>query len=257
MLNKVEICGISTATLPKLRHQEVEEMLVRLKNGEEDLKDEFVRCNLRLVLSVVQKFTHKRENLDDIFQIGCIGLIKAIDNFDFTYNVKFSTYAVPMIIGEIRRYLRDNSVLRVSRSLKDIAYKALKLKEMSGNEQMTNEQIALALGIDKKDVDIAIDATVEPYSLFESVYNESGENVVLLDQIKDEKSNEESWLEKIALVEAVSQLNEKEKSVVNMRYYQGKTQIEVAEEVGISQAQVSRIEKNAIERLKKHIAVCD
>jgi RNA polymerase sporulation-specific sigma factor len=253
MLNKVEICGISTATLPKVKQKEVEEMLTRLKNGDDDLKDDFIRCNLRLVLSVVQKFNNKRENLDDIFQIGCVGLIKAIDNFDFKYNVKFSTYAVPMIIGEIRRYLRDNSTLRISRSLKDIAYKALKLKELSGNDQLTNEQIAKALNISLSEVDMALEAVMEPFSLYDSIYNDAGESVVLLDQIQDDNTTEDSWVEKIALSEAIRNLNEKERSIVDMRYYQGKTQIEVAEEIGISQAQVSRIEKNAIEHMKKQI----
>lgn len=253
MHNKVEICGISTSSLPKMRQKEVEDMLLKLKNGEDDLKDEFIRCNLRLVLSVVQKFNYRNENLDDIFQIGCVGLIKAIDNFDFKYNVKFSTYAVPMIIGEIRRYLRDNSTLRVSRSLKDIAYKALKLKEISNNENITNEEIATLLNLKKNDIDTALEAIIEPFSLYDSVYNDNGDSVVLLDQIKDEKNVEENWIEDIALLEALKTLNDKEKSIINMRYYQGKTQIEVADEIGISQAQVSRIEKCALDRIKKQI----
>lgn len=253
MIRKVEISNVNTGELPCLSNEEIENMLLRIKNGEEDLKNEFIRCNLRLVLSVVQRFSNRNEDMDDLFQVGCIGLIKSIDNFDLSYNVKFSTYAVPMIIGEIRRFLRDNGCIRVSRSLKDIAYKALKLKEENPNENLTNEKIAEILDVDIKKVNLALDAIIEPCSLHDKIFNDNGDSLYILDQVKDEKDKEESWMEKISLKEAIKKLNKREKEIVNKRFYQGKTQIEVADEIGISQAQVSRLEKDALDRIKAQL----
>jgi len=253
MLKKVEISAISTSQLPNLPNTEIEGMLRRIKNGEPELKDEFIRSNLRLILSVVQRFSGRKENMDDLFQIGCIGLIKAIDNFDFSYNVKFSTYAVPMILGEIRRYLRDNSSsIRVSRSLKDIAYKTLKLKEELKKDNLSAEEISKHLNVPVEEVVLALDAIIEPYSLYDTVYNDNGDSIYVLDQVKDKKNKEENWVNKLALTEAVKKLAPKEKKIIDMRYYEGKTQVEVAEEIGISQAQVSRLEKYALERIKKN-----
>ena len=253
MINKVEISSIQTSSLPKMKQDEVEKMLIKVKNGDEELKSEFIKCNLRLVLSVLQKFNYRKENMDDLFQIGCIGLIKAVDNFDFKYNVKFSTYAVPMIIGEIKRYLRDNSMLRVSRSLKDIAYRALKLKEQHPEKNLSNEDIAKELDISIKQLEQALDSLIEPISLFDSIYSDSGENIIVLDQIRDYKNCEENWISNISLAEAIKSLTDKERGIINRRYYQGRTQVEVAEELGISQAQISRIEKNALAKIKKQI----
>ena len=253
MINKVEISSIQTSSLPKMKQDEVEKMLIRVKNGDTELKNEFIKCNLRLVLSVLQKFNYRKENMDDLFQIGCIGLIKAVDNFDFKYNVKFSTYAVPMIIGEIKRYLRDNSMLRVSRSLKDIAYRALKLKEQNPEKNLSNEDIAKELDISVKQLEQALDSLIEPISLFDSIYSDNGENIIVLDQIRDYKNCEENWVSNISLVEAIKSLTDKERGIINRRYYQGRTQVEVAEELGISQAQISRIEKNALAKIKKQI----
>ncbi len=253
MIRKVEICGINTSSLPNLSNKEIEDMLLRIKNGEEDLKNEFIRCNLRLVLSVVQRFSNRNENMDDLFQVGCIGLIKAIDNFDTKFNVKFSTYAVPMIIGEVRRYLRDNGTIRVSRSLKDTAYKALKYKEENKDKNLSNKEIAANLGIKEKDLNFALDSIVEPCSLYDRMYNDNGDSIYLMDQVGDEKNVEENWTEKFSLKEAVDKLRGREKEIIIKRYYMGKTQIEVAKEIGISQAQVSRLEKSGLKNKKKEI----
>lgn len=256
MSNKVEICGINTALLPKLSKQEMEDLMKRLKEGDLDARQEFIIGNMRLVLSVVQRFMKRKENPDDIFQVGCVGLIKAINNFDVTLNVRFSTYAVPMIIGEIRRFLRDNNSVRVSRSLRDIAYKALQAREKLTKdefEEPTIEQIAKEIEIPLKDVSFALDAIVSPMSLFDPIYNDGADTVLVMDQIADKKSDQEEWLENFALKDALQKLNEREKQIVLLRYYLGKTQMEVSSEIGISQAQVSRLEKNALSNLKKQL----
>lgn len=251
---KVEICNVNTANLPKLKYKEQEELMQKIKQGDESAKEEFIYANMRLVLSVVQRFNARKENPDDLFQVGCVGLIKAINNFDTTLNVRFSTYAVPMIIGEIRRFLRDNSAVRVSRSLRDIAYQALQIKEnVSKLEQREPkiEEIAKMLKIPCKDVAFALDAIAEPVSLFDPIFNDGAETVRVMDQIGDSKNKEEEWLEDFALKDALQKLNKREKQIMLLRYYLGKTQVEVSEEVGISQAQVSRLEKTAIDRMKK------
>ncbi len=253
MIRKVEISGVNTANLKTLTDAQNQEMIKRIKNGEEHLKDEFILHNLKLVLSVVQRFSSRNENMDDLFQVGCIGLIKAVDNFDPSYNVKVSTYAVPMIIGEIRRHLRDGGIIRVSRSLKDVAYKALKLKEEYQDLNLTNQQIADILEVKLKTLNLALDAIAPPCSLFEKISNDKGDSMYILDNVKDEKNLEDNWMEKISITEAVKNLNDKEKEIINKRFYQGKTQIEVAEEIGISQAQVSRLEKNALFNIKAKI----
>ncbi|MCH5186348.1 MAG: RNA polymerase sporulation sigma factor SigG, partial [Oscillospiraceae bacterium] len=238
MLNKVEICGVNTSKLPVLSKEEKNALFVKIKAGDMKAREEFVQGNLRLVLSVIQRFNNRGENADDLFQVGCIGLIKAIDNFNTELNVEFSTYAVPMIIGEVRRYLRDNSTVRVSRSLKDIAYKALYIKEKLMNKnskEPTVTEIAKELGINKEEVVFALDAIAEPISLFEPVYNDGGEAIFVMDQVKDDKNSDESWLENIALNEAMRRLGEREKHILKLRFFQGRTQMEVAEEIGISQ----------------------
>lgn len=256
MANKVAICGVDTASLPKLKNNELIELMKRVKEGDELARDEFVVANLRLVLSVVQRFTNKREKSDDMFQVGCVGLMKAIDNFDLSLNVKFSTYAVPMIIGEIRRFLRDNNSIRVSRSLRDIAYKALQAREKlskSLGREPTNEEIAKAIDINVKDVNFALDAISETVSLNEPVYNDGNDAVRIMDQVSDLRNNDEAITEKIAIKDAVSKLSPREKEILLMRYYIGKTQMEVSEEIGISQAQVSRLEKNALSSMKRNL----
>jgi len=256
MINKVEICGVNTAKLPVLTHEEKDALFERIKNGDSSAREEFINGNLRLVLSVIQRFSGRGENMDDLFQVGCIGLMKSIDNFDSSYNVKFSTYAVPMIIGEVRRYLRDNNSIRVSRSLRDIAYKALKAREelMSKNEKdPTVEEIAKVLGIEKEDVVQALDAIQDPMSLYEPIYNDGGDAIFVIDQVSDEKSVDENWLEKISLKEAMKKLGSREKHILNLRFFKGRTQMEVAQEIGISQAQVSRLEKTALKQVKKYI----
>ena len=256
MVNKVEICGVNTARLPNLKRREKEELMKRIKSGDEFAREEFVQGNLRLVLSVIQKFSSRGEFMDDLFQVGCIGLIKAIDNFDLAQNVQFSTYAVPMIIGEVRRYLRDNNSIRVSRSLKDIAYKALTVKEKFINEnskEPTVEEIAKELDLPKEEVVFALDAIQEPVSLFEPVYNDGGDAIFVMDQLKDEKNSDNAWIEQLSLKQAMLKLSEREKRILKMRFFEGKTQMEVAEEIDISQAQVSRIEKSAIKHMKKLI----
>ncbi|MEJ8554973.1 MULTISPECIES: RNA polymerase sporulation sigma factor SigG [Tepidibacter] len=255
-INKVEICGVNTSELPVLKNKEMRELLVKIKNGDEECRQQFVNGNLRLVLSVIKKFNNRGENIDDLFQIGCIGLIKAIDNFDLSQNVRFSTYAVPMIIGEIRRYLRDNNPIRVSRSLKDIAYKALQVRERLTIENLKEPnvtQIAKELNMNREDVVLALDAIQDPISLFDPIYQDNGDAIYVMDQVQDKKGRDEVWIEEIALKEAVKKLNSREKLVLDLRFYKGKTQIEVADEIGISQAQVSRIEKNALKNMRKHI----
>lgn len=256
MINKVEICGVNTAQLPTLTREEKQELFLKIKAGDTKAREKFVKGNLRLVLSVIQRFSNRGENADDLFQVGCIGLIKAIDNFDLSQNVQFSTYAVPMIIGEIRRYLRDNNSIRISRSLKDIAYKALYVKEKLINKnsrEPTISEIAKELDLPKEEVVFALDAIADPISLFEPVYHDGGEAIYVMDQVKDKKNTDENWLENIALSEAMKHLGEREKHILNLRFFKGKTQMEVAEEIGISQAQVSRLEKSALKHMKKYI----
>ena len=256
MLNKVEICGVNTSKLPVLSREEKQELFLKIKEGDKDAREKFVHGNLRLVLSVIQRFSGRGENPDDLFQVGCIGLIKAIDNFDLSQNVQFSTYAVPMIIGEIRRYLRDNNSIRVSRSLKDIAYKALQVKERLVNQnsrEPTISEIAKELNLPKKDVVFALDAISDPVSLFEPVYHDGGEAIYVMDQVKDEKNNDESWLENISINEAMKHLDQREKHILSLRFFHGRTQMEVANEIGISQAQVSRLEKSALKQMKKYV----
>lgn len=256
MINKVEICGVNTSKLPVLSKEKKAELFQKIKNGDSEAREEFVRGNLRLVLSVIQRFNNRGESVDDLFQVGCIGLIKAIDNFDLSQNVQFSTYAVPMIIGEIRRYLRDNNAIRVSRSMKDIAYKALYAKERLTNKnskEPTVAEIAKELDLPKEDVVMALNAIADPVSLFEPVYHDGGEAIFVMDQVKDGKNSDENWLESIALSEAMKHLSKREKHIVNLRFFRGKTQMEVAEEIGISQAQVSRLEKGALKHMRKYV----
>jgi RNA polymerase sporulation-specific sigma factor len=255
MINKVEICGVNTSKLKVLKESEKLELLQRAKQGDQEARTELVNGNLRLVLSVVQKFTNRGENLDDLFQVGCIGLIKSIDNFDTNLNVRFSTYAVPMIIGEIRRYLRDNNSIRVSRSLRDTAYKAMQVKEWltaQSDREPTVEEISKEMGLKKEEVVMALEAIVEPISLYEPAYNDGGDTIFVMDQVGDKQSDKD-WLDEIALKEAIENLGEREKKILSLRFFVGKTQMEVAKEVGISQAQVSRLEKAALNRIKKQI----
>ena len=256
MINKVEICGVNTAKLPLLNNEKKKELFERLKNGDKSARDEFIHGNLRLVLSVIQRFANRGECFDDLFQVGCIGLIKAIDNFDTTLNVKFSTYAVPMIIGEVRRYLRDNNSIRVSRSLRDTAYKAMQAKEkLMGidSKEPKIEDIAKEIEVKKEDVVIALSAIQDPVSLFEPVYHDGNDTIYMMDQVGDTKNTDESWLEEISLKEAMARLNEREKHILNLRFFEGRTQTEVAAEVGISQAQVSRLEKNALKHMERYV----
>lgn len=256
MSNRVVIAGVNTATLPKLKNDEIMALIKEVKKGDEFARDKFVVANLRLVLSVVQRFAGHADKADDMFQVGCVGLLKAIDNFDETLNVRFSTYAVPMIIGEIRRYLRDNNSVRVSRSIRDVAFKAMQAKEKyikENNAEPTMEQVALMLGLPLKDVVFALDAISETVSLSEPVYTDGNEAIKVLDQISDEKNCDEGIVERLSLNEAIKNLSDREKEILLMRYYVGKTQMEVSEEVGISQAQVSRLEKNALKTIKNFI----
>ncbi|MGO4887863.1 RNA polymerase sporulation sigma factor SigG [Anaerobacillus sp. MEB173] len=255
--NKVEICGVDTSKLPVLKNKEMRELFEQLQNGDNSAREKLVNGNLRLVLSVIQRFNNRGEYVDDLFQVGCIGLMKSIDNFDLSQNVKFSTYAVPMIIGEIRRYLRDNNPIRVSRSLRDIAYKALQVRdslmaERSREREPTVQEISKVLNVPKEDVVFALDAIQDPVSLFEPIYNDGGDPIYVMDQISDDKQKDIQWIEEIALKEAMLRLSEREKLILNMRFFQGKTQMEVADEIGISQAQVSRLEKAAIQQMNKH-----
>ena len=255
-LNKVEICGVNTSKLPVLNAEEKEELFRRIKEGDEQARELYIKGNLRLVLSVIRRFQNSSENADDLFQIGCIGLIKAIDNFDTTLQVKFSTYAVPMIIGEIRRYLRDNNRIRVSRSLRDIAYKAIYTRENYMKQYLrepTVTEIAQEIGIEKEMIVYAMDAIQNPVSLFEPVYTEGGDTLYVMDQISDKKNKEERWIENLSLREAMQRLNSREKHIIELRFYEGKTQMEVAQEIGISQAQVSRLEKNALKSMRNYL----
>lgn len=256
MLGKVEICGVNTAKLPTLTVAETDALLARAKDGDSLAREKLVEGNLRLVLSVIQRFAGRGENADDLFQVGCVGLLKAIDNFDISQNVRFSTYGVPMIIGEIRRYLRDNSAIRVSRSMRDTAYHVLQARERLQREQQrepTVEQIAHELGIRREEVVFAMDAVCDPVSLFEPIYSDGGDTMCVMDQVRDTKNTDEDWLEQIALKEAMSRLSERERQILALRYSDGKTQMEVSGEIGISQAQVSRLEKNAIKSIKKNM----
>ncbi len=254
--NKVEICGVDTSKLPVLTNKEMRALFRSLQEGDRSAREKLVNGNLRLVLSVIQRFNNRGENVDDLFQVGCIGLMKAIDNFDLGQNVKFSTYAVPMIIGEIRRYLRDNNPIRVSRSLRDIAYKALQVRDTLTNRysrEPTIHEISESLNVPKEDVVFALDAIQDPVSLFEPIYQEGGDPIYVMDQLSDDQEKDLHWVEEIALREAMSRLNNREKMILSMRFFEGKTQMEVASEIGISQAQVSRLEKAAINQMQKYI----
>lgn len=254
MIRKVEISNVNTANLPVLSNKEKEELLKKVKEGDKQAREEFINGNLRLVLSVIQRFQNRGENADDLFQIGCVGLIKALDNFDLSQNVQFSTYAVPMIIGEIRRYLRDNNPIRVSRSIRDLAYKALQVKENLTKEtgkEPNIEQIAKTLGIEKEEIAFSLDAIQDPISLQEPIYKDGSENLYVMDQVKDNKNIDEKWAENLTIAQALQKLNQREKDIIAKRFFDGRTQMEVAEEIGISQAQVSRLEKDAIGRIRK------
>ncbi len=255
-MQKVEICGVDTSGLPKLTNKENEELMVKLKKGDKGARDAFIIGNMRLVLSLVKRFRIRNLGADDVFQAGCVGLIKAIDGFDISVGVKFSTYAVPMIIGEIKRYLRDGNSLRVSRSIRDMAYKVLKAREEieSRDEEATIEKIAKALETTEREVVYALDAISDPISIYEPVYNKSGDTLLLMDQLCDEKNTDEVWTERVALGEAMEKLGERERKILYLRYYEGKTQTEISEEVGISQAQVSRLEKNALQNIRLSIS---
>lgn len=254
MIRKVEICGVNTNKLTVLSNEEKNELLKRIKDGDKLARQEFINGNLRLVLSVIQRFSNRGENPDDLFQVGCIGLIKAIDNFDLNQNVQFSTYAVPMIIGEVRRYLRDNNSIRVSRSIRDLAYKVLAIKEKYKKEQQREisiEEVSKILDVEPEEIAMCLDAIQTPASLQEPVYGDGTEKIFLMDQVKDKKNNEEYWTENITIAEAMKKLNTKEKNIMQKRFFEGRTQMEVADEIGISQAQVSRLEKSALEHIKR------
>lgn len=254
--NKVEITGINTSEIKVLTDKEKKQLFIKYKNGDKNARNELVQGNLKLVLSILKKYQNRTDNMDDLFQIGCVGLLKAIDNFDLKHEVKFSTYAVPLILGEIRRYLRDNSNLRISRSIKDLAYKILKLKEeyfMTKGKELSNEQVAKKLNVEEIDVIIALDAMRDPISMFEPIYNDGGDTIYLEDQIESKKDKIKNWDIIISLRNAINELKEKEKKIITERFLIGKTQMEIAEEIGISQAQVSRLEKGGIENIKKKI----
>ncbi|WP_294548967.1 RNA polymerase sporulation sigma factor SigG [uncultured Pseudoflavonifractor sp.] len=256
MQGKVEICGVNTSKLKVLKNEETVALLKRTKEGDMAAREELIAGNLRLVLSVIQKFSNRGENVDDLFQVGCIGLIKAIDNFNTDLDVRFSTYGVPMIVGEIRRYLRDNSSMRVSRSMRDTAYKVLQAKEKfiaEHQREPTMEEIAKMLDLKREDVVFAMDAIMDPVSLYEPVYSDGGDAICVMDQVKDSRNTDESWLEQIALKEAISHLSDRERHILSLRFFEGRTQMEVSAEIGISQAQVSRLEKNAIWKIRKSL----
>ena len=252
MYNKVSICGVDTSKLPVLKETQKMELLRQTRNGNKYARENLINGNLRLVLSVIQRFTGRGENLDDLFQVGCIGLIKAIDNFDISQNVRFSTYAVPMIIGEIRRYLRDNNLIRVSRSIKDTAYRAMQVKEQMMNEKQTEptvSEIAKELNLPVEDVVIALESIVSPMSIYDPVYSDGGDTIYVLDQLGD-NNDDKNWLQEIAFKQAIAELSDREKLILSMRFMKGKTQMEVSQEIGISQAQVSRLEKGALDKIK-------
>ena len=256
VLNKVEICGVNTSRLQVLTNEEINRLLKACQEGDREAREKLVQGNLRLVLSVIQRFTNRGEMVDDLFQVGCIGLIKSIDNFDLSQNVRFSTYAVPMIIGELRRYLRDNSAIRVSRSMRDTAYRAMQAKErfMNANQrEPTIDELAREMGLPREEIVFALDAIVDPVSLYEPLYSDSGDAVCVMDQVRDTSNTDENWLEKIALRDAMERLSEREKHILALRFFEGRTQTEVAAEIGISQAQISRLEKAALEHIKKQI----
>ena len=256
MQGKVEICGINTAKLEVLKNDEMTELLRRTKEGDMAAREKLIRGNLRLVLSVLQRFASRGENMDDLFQVGCIGLIKAVDNFDINQPVRFSTYGVPMIVGEIRRYLRDNSAIRVSRSMRDTAYKVLQVRDKylaENQREPTVEQIAQELAIPREEVVLAMDAIVDPVSLYEPIYSEGGDTVCVMDQVSDTRNTDEAWTDRIALKEAMKRLDDRERRILSLRFYEGKTQMEVSAQIGISQAQVSRLEKGAIRAIKKEL----
>lgn len=255
-MNKVEICGVDTSGLPKLSAKENDELMRRLKQGDRQAREQFIVGNMRLVLSLMKRFRTKHLGADDVFQAGCVGLIKAIDNFDVSVGVKFSTYAVPMIIGEMKRYLRDGNSLRISRSIRDMAYRALKTREEleADDQEATIAKIAQTLRVAEREVVYALDAISDPVSLYEPVYNKSGDTLLLMDQLCDEKHSDEALAERVALGEAMQKLGEREKKILFLRYFEGKTQTEISEEVGISQAQVSRLEKNALSDIRRNIS---
>ena len=256
MLNKVEICGVNTAKLPVLSNEKTMDLFRRMQQGDTEAREELISGNLRLVLSVLQRFNNRGENADDLFQVGCIGLIKSIDNFDLSQNVRLSTYAVPMIIGEIRRYLRDNNAIRVSRSLRDLAYKAMQARDALVNSlgrEPKVEEIAAKLDLPTAEVLFALDAIADPVSLYEPIYNDGGDPISVMDQVRDEKNSDRVWTEAFNIKEGLSKLGEREKKIINLRFFVGKTQMEVAEEIGISQAQVSRLEKGALLQLRKYV----
>lgn len=254
MIKKVEISNVDTSKLPVLTNKEKNELFIKIKQGDKEAREVFINGNLRLVLSVLQRFSGRSDNMDDLFQVGCVGLIKSIDNFDLSLNVQFSTYAVPMIIGEIRRYLRDNNPIRVSRSIRDLAYKALQAREKLTkelNKEPTIDQIAKEIGVDREEVVFSFEAIQDPLSLQEPVYNDGAENIYIMDQVKDTKNTDECWADNLTIEQAMHKLNEREKMIITKRFFDGRTQMEVADEIGISQAQVSRLEKDAIYRIKK------
>lgn len=255
--NKVEICGVDTSSLPVLRQDRMRELFPRVHAGDTEARAEFIEGNLRLVLSVIQRFNRRGESMDDLFQVGCIGLMKAIDNFDVSQNVRFSTYAVPMIIGEIRRHLRDNNPIRVSRSLRDIAYKALRAREdltyRKGEEPKISE-VASELQLPEEDVVYALEAVQDPVSLYDPVYQDGGDAIYVVDQVRDERVSEEDWVRDLSIRQAMNRLAERERNIIRRRFFQGRTQMEVAEEIGISQAQVSRLEKNALQQMRRYMS---
>lgn len=254
--NKVEICGVDTSTLPVIKNERMRELFPQVHAGDTEARAEFIRGNLRLVLSVIQRFNNRGESVDDLFQVGCIGLMKAIDHFDLSQNVRFSTYAVPMIIGEIRRYLRDNNPIRVSRSLRDTAYRALRTREeltvRAGKEPKVSE-IAQAMELPEGEVAAALEAVQDPVSLFDPVYQDGGDAIYVMDQLRDERVNEEDWVRDLSIQQALNRLAERERSIINRRFFQGRTQMEVAAEIGISQAQVSRLEKSALQQMRRYM----
>jgi len=254
VINKVEICGVNTSKLPVLTNKEKDELFIKIKNGDEKARQTFINGNLRLVLSVIQRFLGRKESADDLFQVGCVGLIKAIDNFDLTQGVQFSTYAVPMIVGEVRRYLRDNNSIRVSRSIRDLAYKVIQYKEKyikENGKEPTITQIAKELEVTEEDIAFSLDAIQDPVSLQEPIYNDGTDNIYIMDQVRDLKNTDESWAENMTIVQVMEKLNTKERDIIIRRFFDGRTQMEVADEIGISQAQVSRLEKSAINHIRR------